>query len=148
MTRFSFNPRSSALAACLLAGSALSAFAGGTVVPFHTVQANPAATSPAGQTAQDHSVPPTQKASDYPGKPAPILLSPFASAVAQAPAAPGAPVLGPLAPPDLETESQRSLRVTVETFAAVAGIFADRDCAFTKPVRFTGCPDRPPETYR
>jgi hypothetical protein len=83
---------------------------------------------------------------DYPGKPAPVLLSPFARAI-PAPESQG-PALGSLTPPDTETDAQRSLRRAAEATAKVAGIFADPDCRPGNPVTLVGCNEYPPEDRR
>jgi hypothetical protein len=128
------------LAAVLLA---CNAFAG-----FYATAAFAAVMS-AGEASQ-HEEPvvaaPRTAAADYPGKPAPILLSPFARAIA-APDSQG-PALGPLTPPDTETDAQRSLRRAAEATAKVAGIFADPDCRPGNPVTLVGCNEYPPEDRR
>lgn len=83
---------------------------------------------------------------DYPGKPAPVLLSPIARAVAAS--QPERPTLGSLTPPDTETEAQRSLRRAAEAAAQAAGIFAHPDCRPGNPVTLVGCNEYPPEARR
>jgi hypothetical protein len=83
---------------------------------------------------------------DYPGKPAPVLLSPFARAIA-APQSEGL-ALGPLSAPDTETDEARSVRRAAEATAAIAGIFADPDCRPNNPVPLVSCRENTPEARR
>jgi hypothetical protein len=80
--------------------------------------------------------------SDYPGKPAPILLSPFAQAslAAAAEGAPSVPSAVLPGPPDLETESQRKLRLTAATTASVVGILFNVHCTEAHPLSVMACP--------
>jgi hypothetical protein len=77
--------------------------------------------------------------SDYPGKPAPILLSPLAQASLAA-AAEGVPSAVLPGPPDLETESQRKLRLTAATTASVVGFLFNVRCTEAHPLSVMACP--------
>jgi hypothetical protein len=148
-----------AFAALLIACSALAAFsrpagtsalspspATPTIPASHTIPVDTGSipdpvpgSAPAGQA---HTL------GEYPGKPAPILLSPFAPL----PPSPesGSPSLGSLTPPALESEThgRMVLRVAAESAAGAAGVFIPADCAPDAPVRPVGCPDWGPAAYR
>ncbi|MDB5048235.1 MAG: hypothetical protein JWO30_1306 [Fibrobacteres bacterium] len=86
--------------------------------------------------------------SDYPGKPVPIMLSPFAlPAVPIAPAAQSASH-GSLAMPDLESEGHRHIRVAAESAAKVVGTLAYAGCILENPLSIMACPQAGPSASR
>ena len=136
-------PQALALAALLLACNALAGIYA-TVAVSAMVEAGqaiplekPAAAAPVVEPANRN---------DYPGKPAPVLLSPFARAIA-APQSEGL-ALGPLSAPDTESDEDRSFRRAAETTAGIFGIFAGPECRPNNPVRLVSCDDNTPEARR
>jgi hypothetical protein len=137
-------PKTLPLAALLLAfGAAAGVYAAAAVAA--TWEGFPAPEAHADAAESDPAAARTA-AADYPGKPAPVLLSPIARAVAAS--QPETASLGSLTPPDTETDAQRSLRRAAEAAAKAAGIFAHPECRPDSPVTLVGCNDYPPEDRR
>lgn len=87
--------------------------------------------------------------------PEPVRISPFEQALAHSSSASISvyslaatqPALGFRTPPCLETDGQRSFRLTVETLAKVGAVLA-HECPRDIQIRPVGCPDIRPSASR
>lgn len=87
--------------------------------------------------------------------PEPVRISPFEQALAHSSSpsisvfslAATQPAMGFRTPPCLETDAQRSFRLTVETLAKVGAILA-HECPRDIQIRPVGCPDIRPSASR